>query len=79
MKLRKETRTIEAQLPTKGGEITRNVEKEKLVFDLVCIENGCEVKGGEVVFPLNHGRESDEALEAELQATYSHRCDEHAQ
>jgi hypothetical protein len=48
------------------------------VYDLICIEDGCETMGGEIRFPENHGRESDEALEAELDATYSHTCEEHS-
>jgi hypothetical protein len=47
------------------------------VYDLVCNTDGCETIGGEIRFPENHGRESDAALEAELDATYTHLCDQH--
>jgi hypothetical protein len=45
------------------------------VYELRC---HCGEKGGEIRFPENHGRASDEALEAELDKTYSHRCDAHS-
>jgi hypothetical protein len=45
------------------------------VYELRC---HCGEKGGEIRFPENHGRESDEALKAELDATYSHRCEDHS-
>ena len=35
------------------------------------------VQGGEIRFPEKHGRESDDALKAELDAIYSHRCEAH--
>lgn len=47
------------------------------IFELVCFRDGCKTVSGEIRFPENHGRESDEALEAELRATYSHDCDDH--
>lgn len=47
------------------------------VYELICIADGCEVIGGEIRFPENHGRESDAALEAELDNQYSHACDDH--
>ena len=37
----------------------------------------CGEKGGEIRFAEKHGRESDKALEAELNATYSHTCEAH--
>ena len=45
------------------------------VYELLC---DCGEKGGEIRFPENHGRESDDHLEAELRAKYSHQCDEHS-
>jgi hypothetical protein len=45
------------------------------VYELRC---HCDEKGGEIRFPENHGRESDEALKAELDAIYSHRCEAHS-
>jgi hypothetical protein len=45
------------------------------IYELLC---HCGEKGGEIKFPEKHGRISDEALEAELNATYSHRCDAHS-
>jgi hypothetical protein len=50
---------------------------QERVYPLTCIENGCEVIGGEIRFPENHGRENDEVLEAELNAIYSHICEDH--
>ena len=50
-------------------------EKSERIFELIC---HCGVVGGTITFPEKHGRESDAALEAELLATYSHRCEEHA-
>ena len=44
------------------------------VYELRC---HCGEKGGEIRFAENHGRESDEALKAELDAIYSHRCEAH--
>jgi len=44
------------------------------VYELRC---HCGEKGGEIRFRQNHGRPSDEALEAELDAIYTHRCDAH--
>jgi hypothetical protein len=44
------------------------------IYELRC---HCGKKGGEIRFAEKHGRESDEALEAELRAAYSHRCDDH--
>jgi len=48
------------------------------IYPLICSEDGCETQGGEIRFPENHGRDSDEALEAECQALYSHTCDDHS-
>jgi hypothetical protein len=45
------------------------------VFELRC---DCGEKGGEIRFKADHGRASDEALEAELNAIYSHRCEAHS-
>ncbi len=45
------------------------------VYELRC---HCGARGGEIRFPETHGRESDEALEKELDAIYTHRCAEHA-
>ena len=45
------------------------------VYELRC---HCGAKGGEIRFSEHHGRESDEALERELDAAYAHRCDEHS-
>jgi hypothetical protein len=45
------------------------------IYELRC---DCGEKGGEIRFQENHGRESDEALEAELDAKYSHACDTHS-
>lgn len=44
------------------------------VYELIC---SCGSKGGEIRFPENHGRDSDEALKAELDSIYTHRCEEH--
>ena len=55
-----------------------DAQTEERVFELICISDGCETVGGEIRFPENHGRESDEALEAELSAIYSHACDDHS-
>jgi hypothetical protein len=44
------------------------------VYELRC---HCGEKGGEIRFKEAHGRESDEALKDELDATYSHRCEAH--
>lgn len=49
------------------------ITKER-VYELRC---ECGEKGGEIRFPENHGRESDEALQAELDATYVHACEAH--
>jgi hypothetical protein len=46
------------------------------IYELRC---QCGEKGGEIRFPERHGRESDEALEKELDATYTHACDQHAE
>jgi hypothetical protein len=46
------------------------------IYELRC---HCGQKGGEIRFSEQHGRESDETLERELDATYAHRCDEHTQ
>jgi hypothetical protein len=51
-------------------------ETKERVYELRC---HCDEKGGEIRFPENHGRESDAVLEAELDATYIHRCDEHSE
>ena len=51
-----------------GDEI---VVGEELVFVLKC---ACGDEGGEVRFPLDHGRKSDAELEREMLATYSHTC-----
>jgi hypothetical protein len=48
------------------------------VYELICNEDGCVTKGGEIRFPENHGRENDEALERELDALYLHKCDDHS-
>jgi hypothetical protein len=45
------------------------------VYEFTC---HCGENGGEIRFPENHGRESDETLKAELNATYSHRCEDHS-
>jgi hypothetical protein len=47
-------------------------ETSQRVYELIC---ECGEKGGEIRFPADHGRESDDALEAELDAVYSHQCD----
>ncbi|HLH93552.1 MAG TPA: hypothetical protein VKW08_00395 [Xanthobacteraceae bacterium] len=46
------------------------------VYELCC---HCGEKGGEIRFPENHGRDSDQALEQELNTIYSHTCDQHTQ
>lgn len=46
------------------------------IYELRC---HCGEKGGEIRFPENHGRESDEALAKELDAAYTHRCDQHSE
>ena len=51
-------------------------ETNERVYELRC---DCGEKGGEIRFPAEHGRESDEALEAELDALYSHACEAHAE
>jgi hypothetical protein len=48
------------------------------IFKLVCVADGCETVGAEIRFPENHGRETDEAHEAELNAIYSHTCGDHS-
>lgn len=45
------------------------------VYELRC---HCGEKGGEIRFPEKHGRQSDDALEKELDATYTHTCDQHS-
>lgn len=51
-----------------GDEI---VVGEELVFILKC---ACGDAGGEIRFPLDHGRKSDAELEREMLATYTHTC-----
>lgn len=46
------------------------------VYELRC---HCGEKGGEIRFPEKHGRDSDEALQKELDAIYTHRCAEHTE
>lgn len=75
MALHKEQREFDTTIHQQGGEpLARKVMKDVLVYDLIC---DCGKKGGEVVFPLAHGRADDDALESELKAMYSHACDEH--
>ena len=74
MALKKQTRPIETKMQTPTGELMRNVDTEVLVFELAC---HCGIAGGEVVFPLNHGRATDEELEAECKRLYTHHCDTH--
>jgi hypothetical protein len=50
-------------------------QTKERVYELLC---DCGEKGGEIRFPEDHGRESDEALEAELDAHITHTCDYHA-
>jgi hypothetical protein len=50
-------------------------ETNERVYELRC---HCGEKGGEIRFPKKHGRESDDALKAELDAIYSHRCEAHS-
>jgi hypothetical protein len=49
-------------------------ETNERVYELRC---HCGEKGGEITFPETHGHESDEALEKELDATYTHACETH--
>jgi hypothetical protein len=49
------------------------ITKER-IYELRC---HCGEKGGEIRFPEKHGRESDDALQQELDATYTHTCNEH--
>ena len=46
--------------------------KEIVIYDFIC---ACGAKGGELTFPVEHGRESDEALLAEIKKESSHICD----
>lgn len=78
MKLRKEKRIEKRTHQTNSGPIERNHEVEELVFDLQCSVAGCKEIGGEVRFPIEHGRKSDQHLEDELKALYSHTCDAHS-
>lgn len=50
---------------------------EERVYELMCVEDGCVTVGGTITFAKEHGRESDAALEAELDAKYTHTCDDH--
>lgn len=76
MTLRKEQRELEQKIPQRNAEpLVRKVMQDVLVYDLVC---DCGKKGGEIVFPLAHGRKDDEALESELKALYSHACEDHS-
>ncbi len=54
-----------------------NEETQERIYELACIEDGCETVGGTITFPEKHGRESDEELEVELDALYTHRCEAH--
>lgn len=47
------------------------------IFCLECKECGTHDPENTITFPEDHGRESDEALEEECKATYTHRCDSH--
>jgi len=49
------------------------------IYPLTCETCGEHTEGNEVRFPENHGRESDDALEKELDATYTHRCAQHGE
>jgi hypothetical protein len=49
-------------------------QTKERIYELRC---HCGEKGGEIRFPEKHGRESDEALEQELDARYTHTCDQH--
>jgi hypothetical protein len=53
-----------------------NPDTHERMFELTC---HCGKVGGTITFKEDHGRTSDEALEAELRATYSHVCDDHKQ
>jgi hypothetical protein len=46
------------------------------VYELRCCQ--CGAKGGEDRFPEKHGRQSDQALEKELDAIYTHTCQQHS-
>lgn len=54
-------------------KLTIDAKTRERVFELRC---PCGTQGGEIRFPIFHGRESDEALEKELKAQYSHICDD---
>lgn len=78
MALRKEKRIKEIEVTSGDQKLKRNAEHEVLVYDFICDFPGCKTKVGEHVFPVAHGRPSDDHLESELKATYvSHRCDAH--
>jgi hypothetical protein len=53
-------------------------DKKERVYELTCATDGCGKVGGTITFKENHGRESDEALEAELNAKYTHTCEAHS-
>jgi hypothetical protein len=46
------------------------------IYELRC---HCGDKGGEIRFPEKHGRESDQALQTELDAKYTHTCQAHTE
>lgn len=50
----------------------REVDVYEVVYDLKC---KCGNIGGEIRFNAEHGRESDEVLEKELDETYQHECE----
>jgi len=74
---RKEKRPFEVITQNKAGDDVSTIEMrdtdvEYLIYELAC---DCGEKGGSVTFEaLTHGRESEEALEAELDEKYTHTC-----
>lgn len=49
-------------------------QTQERIYELRC---DCGEKGGEIRFPENHGRASDDILETELDAIYFHDCGTH--
>jgi len=55
--------------------LTIDPQTKERVYELRC---HCGEQGGEIRFPEHHGRASDEALEQELAAAYTHTCATHS-
>ena len=73
-----ETRFVEDKKTGERIAVNVSVQQdiEELIFYLKCKK--CGKICGEKRFPLDHGRVSDEALEAEQQALYTTYCDTHS-